>query len=655
MLDAVTSVPEAQPVPPQIQVKIKRGRAWMLKHATQRRLCMKFEKGETYWFLNEKQQLLSQDTVTRVNGGGKPAHRIRNRYNEIRPIVEERISAATQRVPSYDVSPSTTDPGDVSGARLAEKVAVYGYDQWRLRQATLKVVKLAIAGGGAGYMMPYFDPNVGPFSRIQSEDGERFVGQGDVRLKVMSGNECYGEPGVSWEDSRWFVIEQARPLDEVMARPGYLGGKLTPDASVSDVPTDKPTDNMVMVTDYFERPSAKNPDGLMLCIAGGKVIAQPDKYPLSDSRGVVLDEPCIHRLVYTHDPTTDQDLGLVWQLIDYQRTIQDCQNKLLEWKNRTLNPQMIAPEGSLVSRPDDVPGSVKYYRPVGGAKPEWETPPPVPQALFQILEETRQAMRDVAGFKDINAGSNVAASTVSQVNEFATARWQSFMGDLAEFHSRVMRHCLLLVARYYTEPRLLAIKGRFGPELVSDFRGSQLEGQAHVTVLPGSLEYKTRGQITQQVLAFADRQWVSPQQAMAAINGGTAEKLIESYELDVARANRIIQKIRDGSVMELPEQMVVDPMTGGQVMVPGFMPNEVDNTEVWKAVFGDWMKTQEYEQLDSAGQEVARLVWGGLVGQQQKRQQDEALQQAAQAQALGSQNAAKPTAAQVMPDQAKIQ
>jgi hypothetical protein len=57
----------------------------------------------------------------------------------------------------------------------------------------------------------------------------------------------------------------------------------------------------------------------------------------------VLDEPLIHRLVYTHDPDDDDDLGLTWQLIDFQRSAQDCVNKMLEYKNRGLNLQMLAP------------------------------------------------------------------------------------------------------------------------------------------------------------------------------------------------------------------------------------------------------------------------------------------------------------------------
>jgi hypothetical protein len=47
-------------------------------------------------------------------------------------------------------------------------------------------------------------------------------------------------------------------------------------------------------------------------------------YPLKDADGTVLDEPLLHRLVYTHDPDDDDDLGLTWQLIDFELAAQDC-------------------------------------------------------------------------------------------------------------------------------------------------------------------------------------------------------------------------------------------------------------------------------------------------------------------------------------------
>ena len=130
------------------------------------------------------------------------------------------------------------------------------------------------------------------------------------------------------------------------------------------------------MTDYFERPCPKCPQGRWLTIANDRVIVDARKledyeqetdqywqdYPLHDVDGSVVDEPVLDRLVYTHDPDDDDDLGLTWQLIDFQRSAQDCINKMLEYKNRGLNLQMLAPVNSIITPPDDVPNSVRYYK-----------------------------------------------------------------------------------------------------------------------------------------------------------------------------------------------------------------------------------------------------------------------------------------------------
>lgn len=661
LAETQTKGPTGLPIPTRIDDKLKRGRKAMLRDAAKRRLCMRFERGDTYWYITDKGLLSFQPTVTAAAGGGKPPHRIRNKYNMIRPIVEAKTSAATQRIPGYDVTPSTNDPQAEGAARLAEAVALYGYDKWRLRGVSIKSVKLAMTAGDA-FVMPYFDPDVGPYRQV----GEQWVGEGELKVLVLSGNEVYWEAGVDFMESKWYAIERAMPIQDVKKIPGYIGGELAPDAVTSDIPTDKKDrDNLAIVTQYLERPSVTYPQGRRMHFAGGRTIcdyrlvdtAAPgpwESYPLQAADGTVLDEPVLHRLTYTHDPETDRDMGLVWQLVDPQRTIQDCWNKLLEWKNRTLNPQMKAVVGSLVGTPDDVPGAIRYYKPYGGKEPDWEQPPAVPQALFQMLEQMKADMRMIAQDADVIDATDSAAKTLQAVIEQSANRWQSFLGDVAEWHSRLMRHCLLLVARHYSEPRLLEIRGRFGPYTIRDFTGAQLMGQVSVTVLPGSLQNRTRQQIVTEIMGYADRGWISPQVAMAAIQAGNAEKLIEGYELDIARANRIIQRINDGTVMGMGTWMVPDPVTGGSIQQPVFMPTPQDNLDVWKSVFSDFMKTDGFEQLPAPSQESANLIYQGILMRQQQQAQQAAMVQQQQAQALGMGNAALPARTPPTPDQRAI-
>jgi hypothetical protein len=163
----------------------------MKRDAAKRRLCMRFERGETFCG-STKSHLNQTPTTTTASGGGKPPHKIRNSYNFIRPIVEDKVSAATQRIPGFNVDPSTNDPEDAGAAKLAEKAAIYGYDQWRMRGTAVDAVKTAIAHGGASYTMPYWEPNVGPYVNVDNQ----WVGQGDVRLTSQR-NEVYWRPAPS--------------------------------------------------------------------------------------------------------------------------------------------------------------------------------------------------------------------------------------------------------------------------------------------------------------------------------------------------------------------------------------------------------------------------------------------------------------------------
>ena len=252
-------------VPDDILEKIKRGRDAMRKDAAKRRVCQKFFEGDQYWYVNGKGGLSYMDTA--LVSAERPRHRIRNTYNFAISLVEGKVSASTQRVPGYDVTPSTNDPEDMSAARFAGQIATYGYDKWRIRRHVTKLVTTALVQR-EGFVVPYFDPNVGPF-RQDPQTGE-WRGEGEIRLLDLTRSEVMWEPGVDFDDSRWHGIERAMLKDEVKKLPGFTGEPLEADASTADVP--KKTDEMVLVTMFLERPCPDYPQGRRVWVANKKVI-----------------------------------------------------------------------------------------------------------------------------------------------------------------------------------------------------------------------------------------------------------------------------------------------------------------------------------------------------------------------------------------------
>lgn len=653
---------ESAAIPPDIERRLQRGRRHMRKDAYKRLLCEKFLKGEAYFYINDKGNLAALATAPGLSG--RPQHRFRNRYNMIEPMVDAKVSTSTTRVPGYEVNPSSTDPEDGAAARLAQKVVRMGYDRWHLREARVMAVTTAIGCGGKAYALPYFDPAVGPFRPVVNDAGEpEYIGEGEIKVLVLNGNQVYSEPGVEWHHSRWYAVEVARPLDEVYGMYGYQGGKLESDASTEDMPTDKPTQDMVLVTLYFERPCAKYPNGRMLTLANGRQIIPEREYPMRH-QGEIRDEPCIHRLVYKLDPTDDNDLGLTWPLIDFQRTYQDCMNKILALKNLGLVPQLIAQRGTVKQEdvPSDEPGSVVWYS--GSQPPTWRNPPDpaLLGQLQQIIERCVNDMRYVAADTDVEVAPNVAIGAVQAVIQQAANRWSQFVGHLADWDSAVARHCLLLAQQHYSEDRLLKVRGRFGWEPEASFRGADIMGQVDVNVNPATIETRSR-QSMLQTLAWIQANfpgYIRPEVAIeVAMHGASVESVIESFELDKARANEIIQRIRDGSIMEMPDRDEMmpgapDPVTGqpGPAMlaqVPSWMPRKFDNVDVQAWVFEQWLKTPDASSLPPHLYEVAMLVYEGFKQLQAQQQAEQAMAQTMQAQQLGEENAARPQEAKPMP------
>jgi hypothetical protein len=337
----------------------------MRKNSVPRRLNYKFWRGDEYWYINSKNLLVNQGTLSWLLGWGQaepphpqqvPVHRDDRRRRRSRP--RPSGSRATRS------SPRTSEPDDYAAAQLAQKVALWGYDEWRLRRVTTQAFTHAFVGG-EGFVYPYWDSRSAPTSSSKGHRSET-IGQGEVAHKVLSANEVYWEPGVDFDNSRWYCIEQARVKDEVEAMPGFFGGR-SPTRPTPTLPrrTRPTTSSSSPSTSSAPR---RRPTGRHIVIANGTRIVPEEDYPCEDHDGNILDEPLLVRISWTVE-IDDRDRSLVEQLIDLQRTISDCWNKLLEWKNRCLNPQMLAAQGSNVSRGDDTPGIIRYYNPTGAKPP----------------------------------------------------------------------------------------------------------------------------------------------------------------------------------------------------------------------------------------------------------------------------------------------
>lgn len=658
MADQRSDRPSKLEPPADIQERIDRGLAEMRSTAPKRNEQYSHWRGDTYAYVNAENQLVTEATApsTRVRGG-KPNHRVRMKLAMVTPIVRQEVSYATSRVPTYEVNPSNSDPQTTNAAHMASQVAIYGYDKWKIKNVTEDVVTHALVGD-EGFAWPYWDSTMGPSVGLD-EETETEVHEGEICVRTYSANEVGWEPGVAFEDSRWYIVVQARPVDVVKEMEGYLTGDLNADAQATRaLGSSSPRGGkLVLVTEYLERPSQKYPKGRRLCMANNRVIAKGGDYPLQGPDGEVVDEPVLLELTMMRDPDLKRGLGMVRFLLDPARQYQDARNKQAEWKNLAMNPQMVSQPGMLRSPLTDEPGATILH-----ADPQrlvWRPTPPAPPLLGEIQDRAKQDIGYIAAQNEI-PNQVEAARAIQVIMERDQNARSAFIARLAEFHSRLMRHCLSLVAQHYTEGRLIKINGWSGPERIEDFKGADLMDQVDVRVNPGSIEPLTRAFMEQRIMNWAQLGWIEPHQAMSAIEGGNAEGLIKSYELDIGRANWIIQRIFTDheSVMAAPDvpNAQFDPNAGQPQVGPDgapippkqipfetqwWMPRPFDRIPVYKNEFENAMKTQRYDLAPNEVKLMLILVYKALL----QLEADEAARQAAaqmdMAQGLGMGNAAK--------------
>jgi hypothetical protein len=671
--------PQPIRVDPKVKKRIQRSMDGLKSVAPRRRQNVEFARNNHFVWINKKGDGLDhQSTVDKRFGGAKPDHRVRRSHDILAPILKGKVSAASQRIPGYEVMEATSDPEDYSASRVSEKVLVGGYKLWNVRQAFRRAHWNAFVTEEA-FVMPFFDESIGPFVQEEGDPEDpgskpKVVGMGEIRYAVFSGLEVGWEPGVQFEDSPYYVIVQARSREQVEAEPGFMGPALSADATGSTdyLGSKAKGGDLVLTVDYLERPCPDQPNGRRIIEAQGRQIFPEEDYPLFDEQGEVRDEPCLRRMTYTIDGESERGRGLVTSLIETIRDFDFAANKAVEYLQLVLVPQMMGPEGALKTPATDTPGDymeIDQDAWAAGEKPEWREMPSMPGEFGNERDRAQALLGFIASENGVQGLE--AAKAISAVATKDALAWQDFMEDVADCFATTGRDSLCLAQIYYDDERMDRFRGRTGWEAIGDFRGADIRGQTDVQVKVGSIEPLTRAVVEQRIMNIASMfpGYFPPETLIAALNAGDFDRLNESYEEDEAQINFLISQIRAGTFWDLPKRPAMpgeevgpqlDPATGQPVIGPdgqpvrqaeveGWMPRPFDGTSVWKRRLEAFMKSDEWRYLSPEAQQATGNIYSAVLGVEAQNAARQAAVQTQTAERLGTENAAKPQGAKPLP------
>ena len=521
-----------------------------------------------------------------------PRHpaRLRATVNKMGPDSRRVISKLTRRGLVFDVPPHSADDAASQASRIAEAVLVETHRAQSWETLRLDHANVVWQGGWGGICVEW-DSTAG--TTVGQNTAGIPVATGDVKLSVISLHEIAVEPGThSVEKALWWIRGIALPPAEVQA---MYGLEVEPQADARAVDsihrfqedrTNREHIPLAMVYTYYQRPYRNHPGRVMVTV-GDQIVQDEDwPFPFTDRlnlTGAVV-EP-IHNTWYGHTPVTDA--------VPVQALYNASWSSIGEHMKLAGNARLAVPAGSIddVEELTDTPGEAYEYNPVNGMRPDYQSPPTMPDWWSRAPALVADALDDTLGQHDVSRGdapagveSGIALSILSENDDTPIG---GLSKNLSECWARAASMVLKLYEQRVTETRSARVQL---PSAVPENRkwtGKDLAGATDVVVPLDSVMPRSRSGQAAYAMQLYDRGIIqTPGELAKVADLPDPDDLLEGIDPDTARAQR--------------ENYLLS------VGVPRTIETFDDHANHLR-VHRNFMRSARYEAMDERAQNLIRL------------------------------------------------
>jgi len=499
------------------------------------KLNLAFYKGKQYVFYNRKSRRIES---LPTDEGDKPRYRVRLVANQIAPHTHGLLARLVKSKPQFYATPGQSSYEAMKATEVAEALLEYWWDQFSLSSKREEAMLWSIICGNGFWKISWDDrtgnsiktmvepesgqPIVNPLVEhffkqrleefgLDASEFEQEVFEGDIKVEVMSPFDVYLDDSAQvFEDCKWAICVHAMSPKDIQSR---YGVRLKPNA-VNRYPDEtlpglfgsvdaKTEENVRVVYIGYFLPSPKYPNGRYVVFTKNpSIVLYESDWPYPFMKLPLVKFPGLRI------PGQLYDTSVVEQAIPLQKELNRTLSQLIEYKNLTLKPQMLAPVGSLRQRITDEPGAIFEYNPVAGRVPESIPLPGLPGYVFDHLQDLGQRLKDVFGLTEILQGDvppNVEAGVaIDLLQEAAVDRLAPqilMMEKSLELAGNLM---LELAQKYYQEPRMLMLTGMGSKPKIERFESADILAGVGVKVETGSGLPRTRAGRQARVLQDVD-------------------------------------------------------------------------------------------------------------------------------------------------------
>lgn len=466
-----------------------------------------------YAFLQGSQWVYWDDGNNRLADLPRDPDRTRITNNRMASNTRTIMAKAMQRKIVFEVLPSSSDDASIRGARLGENILreVHRHHDWEvIREKHLQ----AVWKGGTAAICVNWNPQAKDVIIPASNDGAPAVHEGDTYEEVLSIAEFVVEPGArDPETARWWAKAILLPPKDVQAQ---FSLKWEPDADgfsaqapyVNRFTSGTPAENQTtLVLTYYERPNFLCKEGKVRVVVNDQVVHQSDwPFPTKDRLNLFVARETVVENKWTGDT-----------VLTYARPLQTALNAtesvLLEHMKKAGNARLAIPQSSMdiiESLTDEVGEFIPYVD--GNAKPEWMSPPQMPNWWQQRPEALIQAIDDEMGVHDVSRGdapSNIESGYgLSILVEQDTSPVGRLVKETARVWSDVAEFVLKLYEQEVKTKRKSSIKDG-NASMRIEWTGKDLHGQTTAEVPEDAVLPRSRAAQIQNAQKMMEMQLIT--------------------------------------------------------------------------------------------------------------------------------------------------
>ena len=622
------------------------------------KINLAFYKGKQYVFYNKRTRRIES---LATDDGDKPRYRVRIVANQIAPNSMGLLARLTKSKPTFYATPIQASFETIKAVDVAENLLEHWWSKFSLSEKREEAMLWSIIAGNGFWKItwddkigssvklmidpegnPIVDPLVERLFRdnlemqgLESDDFEMEVFEGDVRVDVMAPfNVLLDDSAQVFEDCKFAICSHAVSTDEIFSK---YGVRLKPNA-VNRYPDESlpglysfasgtTKENVREIFYGYFLPSAKYPEGRFVVFTKDpSIILYDSPWPFPFMELPLVKFPGLRI------PGQLWDTSVVEQAVPLQKELNRTLSQIVEYKNLTLKPQMLAPVGSLRQRITDEPGAIFEYNPVAGKVPESIPLPGLPGYVIQHLQDMGARLKDVFGLTEVMQGTvppNVEAGVaIDLLQEAAVDRLAPQILMMEKSLERAGNLMLALAQKYYTEPRMMMLSGGAGSKpRVEQFEHADILSGLQIKVEAGSGLPRTRAGKQARVFQMLNLGLISPAKAYKYLDMADFKTLQAQFQADEDQALREHDKLINGeainisaareaeaqmmSMMQNPEfdpetgePMPLDPAMFNQSLEAGLQPLPFENKAAHLETHALFMKSAEFELLPPDIQEA---------------------------------------------------